>query len=92
MAYSWTIPDCSKNKTWYVVVLSFTMSIVWIAVTSFALVTIVARTGCILEIDAFTMGLVVIAVGTSIPVSYLALVKLLCIHVISGLHQLYPCG
>ncbi len=71
VAYSWTIPDCTKNKKLYVVVTSFTMSIAWIAVTSFALVTIVARTGCILNIDPFTMGLVVIAVGTSIPVSYL---------------------
>ena len=69
VAYSWTIPDCSKNRKWYVVIFSFTMSILWIAVTSFALVTIVERTGCILDIDQFTMGLVIIAIGTSVPVS-----------------------
>lgn len=70
VAYSWTIPDCSKNRKWYVVAFSFGMSILWIAITSFVLVTVVARTGCILDIDQFTMGLVVVAVGTSVPVSY----------------------
>ena len=45
------------------------MSIFWIAVISFAMVTLVARVGCILDIDQFVMGLVVVAVGTSVPVS-----------------------
>ena len=35
--------------------------------------TLVARTGCIIGIDSYTMGLVVIAIGTSIPVSEIAL-------------------
>jgi len=65
--FTWTIPDCStpKNRKWYL--FSFIMSIAWIAALSFGTVTLVGRAGCILEIDKFTMGLVVIAIGTSIP-------------------------
>lgn len=65
--FTWTIPDCStpKNRKWFV--FSFIMSIVWIAALSFGTVTLVGRAGCILKIDKFTMGLVVIAIGTSIP-------------------------
>lgn len=65
--FTWTIPDCStpKNRKWYL--FSFVMSIAWIAALSFGTVTIVGRAGCILKIDKFTMGLVVIAIGTSIP-------------------------
>lgn len=65
--FTYTIPDCSTEKTkkWYP--LSFIMSIIWIAVLSFAIVTLVGRAGCILGIDKFTMGLVVVAIGTSLP-------------------------
>ncbi|XP_032230933.2 sodium/potassium/calcium exchanger 4 isoform X2 [Nematostella vectensis] len=65
--YTWTIPDCSKphNRKWFLA--SFTMSIVWIAILSFGLVTVVGRSGCILNVDKFTMGLVIIAIGTSVP-------------------------
>lgn len=45
------------------------MAILWIAIISFGMVTIVARVGCILGIGEFTMGLVVVAIGTSVPVS-----------------------
>ena len=69
IVFSWSIPNCSVNRKWYVVTVSFIMSIVWIAVISFAMVTVVARVGCILNIDEFTMGLVVVAIGTSVPVS-----------------------
>ena len=69
VAFTWTIPNCSENRKWYRVVGSFLMSIVWIAIISFAMVTIVARVGCILQIGEFTMGLVVVAIGTSVPVS-----------------------
>ena len=69
VAYTWTIPNCSTNRKWYVVTSSFLMAILWIAVISFGMVTLVARVGCILGVGEFTMGLVVVAVGTSIPVS-----------------------
>lgn len=69
--FTWTIPDCSKPHNRKYFVLSFVMSIVWIAILSFGMVTLVGRSGCILAVDKFTMGLVVIAIGTSVPVSNL---------------------
>ena len=67
--FTWTIPDCSKRHNRKYFLASFTMSIIWIAILSFAMVTLVGRSGCILSVDKFTMGLVVIAIGTSVPVS-----------------------
>ncbi|XP_028513776.1 sodium/potassium/calcium exchanger 1 isoform X2 [Exaiptasia diaphana] len=65
--FTWTIPDCSKphNRKFFLV--SFFASIIWIAILSFGMVTLVGRSGCILGVDKFTMGLVVIAIGTSVP-------------------------
>ncbi|XP_031548697.1 sodium/potassium/calcium exchanger 3-like [Actinia tenebrosa] len=65
--YTWTIPDCSKPHNRKYFLISFIMSIVWIAILSFAMVTLVGRSGCILSVDKFTMGLVVVAIGTSVP-------------------------
>lgn len=65
--FTWTIPDCSKPHNRKYFLASFTMSIIWIAILSFGMVTLVGRSGCILSVDKFTMGLVVIAIGTSIP-------------------------
>jgi len=45
------------------------MSIVWILALSFAMVTLVTRAGCIINIDEFVMGLIIVAIGTSVPVS-----------------------
>lgn len=69
--FTWTIPDCSKKHNRKYFLLSFLMSIVWIAILSFAMVTLVGRSGCILSVDKFTMGLVVVAIGTSVPVSFI---------------------
>lgn len=68
VAFTWTIPNCSKNRKWYVVTASFLMSIFWIAALSFMMITVVARLGCLLGVGEFTMGLVIVAIGTSIPV------------------------
>ena len=67
--FTWTIPSCSEphNRKYFLV--SFFVSILWIAVLSLGMVTLVGRVGCILNIDKFTMGLVVVAIGTSVPVS-----------------------
>ena len=46
------------------------MSVLWIAGLSFVCVVCVEKTGCIIGIDEYTMGLVVIAIGTSIPVGF----------------------
>ena len=69
VVFTWTIPNCSTNRKWYVITGSFLMSIFWIATLSFIMVICVTKLGCILNIGQFTMGLVVIAIGTSIPVS-----------------------
>jgi len=46
---------------------SFAMNILWIIILSLAMVAVVQKLGCILGVDAFTMGFCVIAVGTSVP-------------------------
>ena len=68
VSFSWTIPNCAKPKLQKLFLLSFIMSVLWIAGLSFAMVTLVGRAGCILGVDKFTMGLVVVAIGTSVPV------------------------
>jgi Ca2+/Na+ antiporter len=47
--------------------LSFTMCIIWIGITSWAMVSLAAKMGCHLGVGSFSMGLVVLAAGTSIP-------------------------
>ncbi len=47
--------------------MSFTMCIIWIGITSWAMVSLAAKMGCHLGVGAFSMGLVVLAAGTSIP-------------------------
>merc|ERR1719427_129937 len=65
--YTLTIPPCGTPETrkWYL--LSFLMAIGWIVAISFGMLECVEHLGEILEINHFTMGLVIIAVGTSIP-------------------------
>ena len=46
---------------------SFMMSLFWIGFCSFAMVFLVGRAGCALDIQQFVMGLVIVAVGTSVP-------------------------
>lgn len=67
VAFTYTIPDCGKPKweAWYVV--SFAMSIVWIGGLCWGMVVCASEVGCILNIDPPVMGVVVLAVGTSIP-------------------------
>ncbi|XP_022105075.1 sodium/potassium/calcium exchanger 4-like isoform X2 [Acanthaster planci] len=66
-AFTWTIPNCSNPKYKRFYILSFVLSIVWIAILSFAMITLVTKVGCILSIDAYSMGLVFVAIGTSVP-------------------------
>lgn len=64
---TYTIPDCSKPRweKWYLV--SFGMSILWIGGLCWIMVVMASLVGCILDIDPPVMGIVVLAVGTSIP-------------------------
>ncbi|XP_063710957.1 sodium/potassium/calcium exchanger Nckx30C-like isoform X2 [Symsagittifera roscoffensis] len=65
--FAWTVPNCGKPhlKKYYLV--SFMMSLFWIGFCSFAMVFLVGRAGCALDIQQFVMGLVIVAVGTSVP-------------------------
>ena len=65
--YAWTIPNSHYHREWYMVLGGFIMSIVWIGILSFITVILVGRSGCILNINHFTMGLIIVASGTSIP-------------------------
>jgi Ca2+/Na+ antiporter len=62
-----TIPDCASKKfeNWYA--LSFFMSIVWIGVLCHIMVEFAVGIACIAEIDPIVMGVLVLAVGTSVP-------------------------
>ena len=75
VAFSWTIPNCAKSHLQKYFLVSFVMAVFWIAVLSFCMVTVVGRAGCILGVDKFTMGLVVVAIGTSVPVRYFTITR-----------------
>ena len=62
-----TIPDCRKERweKWYLV--SFFVSVVWIALLSYVLVWMVETIGFTLGIDDVIMGLTFLAAGTSVP-------------------------
>ncbi|CAN0073810.1 unnamed protein product [Scytosiphon promiscuus] len=62
-----TIPDCGNPKwqKWYVV--SFLNSLLWIGVLTHYMVVWVTAVGCFLEVSPIFMGLVVLAIGTSVP-------------------------
>ncbi|XP_072179922.1 sodium/potassium/calcium exchanger 3-like isoform X2 [Diadema setosum] len=66
-AFTWTIPNCSLPHLRKYYVASFLLSIFWIAALSFGMVTLVIKMGCILNVNEFTMGLVIVAIGTSVP-------------------------
>ncbi|PIK48551.1 testis potassium dependent sodium/calcium exchanger [Apostichopus japonicus] len=65
--FTWTVPNCSTPRYQRYYIASFIMSIVWIAALSFVMVTMVTKMGCMLQVDHYTMGLVVVAIGTSVP-------------------------
>lgn len=67
LALSATVPDCGKPRwqKWYVA--SFIMSLLWIGVLTHYMVVWVTAVGCFLEVSPIFMGLVVLAIGTSVP-------------------------
>ena len=62
-----TIPDCRRDKweKWYLV--SFFVSVLWIALLSYVLVWMVAIMGFTLGIPDVIMGLTFLAAGSSVP-------------------------
>jgi K+-dependent Na+/Ca+ exchanger-like protein len=65
--FSLTIPDTGIAffHNWYV--LSFIMSILWIGVLCHFMVVWATEAACILNISPIVMGILVLAVGTSVP-------------------------
>jgi len=65
--FTFTIPDCASKRfeNWYA--LSFLMSIVWIGVLCHVMVEFAVGIACIGSIDPIVMGVLVLAVGTSVP-------------------------
>jgi len=62
-----TIPDCRREGWEGVYLLTFAGSIVWIAGLSWVMVDWTNTVGCVLEMPPVTMGVLVLAAGTSIP-------------------------
>jgi Ca2+/Na+ antiporter len=65
--YSWTIPDCSNPACSHWYPLSFLMSLVYVSGISFGLMTVVQFLGCVLGFDQALSGLLILAVGASLP-------------------------
>lgn len=62
-----TIPDCSKPQHKKRYLLTFTMSILWIGLLSYFMVTWASKLGCIWKVHPAIMGVTVLAAGTSVP-------------------------
>jgi len=62
-----TIPDCSKPEMKAYYLLTFFMSITWIGILSYFMVTWASKLGCIWNIHPAIMGVTVLAAGTSVP-------------------------
>ncbi|CAM9909592.1 unnamed protein product, partial [Discosporangium mesarthrocarpum] len=65
--FTLTIPDCGKPRweKWYVI--SFFSSLLWISALTHFMVMWAAMVACRLEVSQIFMGLVVLAIGTSVP-------------------------
>ncbi|KAH3894701.1 sodium/potassium/calcium exchanger 4-like [Dreissena polymorpha] len=63
-----SVPDCRREGVWKrLYMLTFTMSIVWIAASSYLMVWMVTIIGDALDIPDTVMGLTILAAGTSVP-------------------------
>jgi len=67
LVFEVTIPDCSKEHNKGKYLLTFTMSIIWIGVLSYFMVTWASKLGCIWNIHPAIMGVTILAAGTSVP-------------------------
>jgi Ca2+/Na+ antiporter len=62
-----TIPDLSKDKFKAFYPLTFFMCIVWLGVLCWLMAALATAIGCVWEIDPVVMGILLLAVGTSVP-------------------------
>lgn len=65
ICFTFTVPHCQKHPKLYLV--SFGMSILWIGAICLGMVFMASDVGCMLNIAPPVMGIVVLAVGTSVP-------------------------
>jgi Ca2+/Na+ antiporter len=63
----YTIPQCGQEELKDKYLVSFCMSLVWIAIFAYLMVWWITVMGAVLNFDSTVMGLTVIAAGTSIP-------------------------
>jgi len=65
--FSISIPNCTSDemKKWYIV--TFTMSILWIGLLSYFMVTWASKLGCMFGVHPAIMGCTILAAGTSVP-------------------------
>ena len=63
----YTIPQCGLDEKKDLYLVSFCMSLVWIAIYAYLMVWWITVMGATLNFDSTVMGLTVIAAGTSIP-------------------------
>lgn len=65
--FSVTIPPCEEEgwEKWYMV--SFLVSIIWIAGFAMVMVLLASWSGCLLNVSPILLGVTVLAVGTSVP-------------------------
>eukprot|EP00937_MAST-01D_sp_MAST-1D-sp2_P006232 g6232.t1 len=67
LAFMLTIPDTAQEKYKRWMWVAFLMSIAWIAALCYVMVGGASKIGCVLGASPITMGVVVLAVGTSVP-------------------------
>ena len=65
--FTLTIPDCGSKRFERFFVMTFIMSILWIGVLCHIMVELAIGIACINSIDPIIMGVLVLAVGTSVP-------------------------
>jgi len=65
--FSWTIPDCSKKERRHLYPITFGISMIYIFGISFALMTLVQWIGCQLHVEEAFSGLIILALGASLP-------------------------
>jgi len=65
--FSATVPDCTQEDKKSLYIITFSMSILWIAVCSYFMVEWASKLGCLYGIHPAIMGCTILAAGTSVP-------------------------
>ena len=65
--FSVSIPDCKEEELKHKYLTTFFMSIIWIGILSYFMVSWASKLGCMLGIHPAIMGCTLLAAGTSVP-------------------------